>query len=459
MSFTQSTFATVGAQATDTPTVYSYKSPDALSQIKATDYFKDKSLQLEEGDVIIVDASDGGTILQIQADSSTGGDADFITSPQNRRVVNSKSDLPVPVAGVMIGAANTQYFIGANVGVGTDQFDISAGNISVTGSETINTGLTYTGTGDMFIVTNARARISQLSLTAATGQIINFSDDTDSIFRMNDCVVICDKFGIFDSSGTNGSSTRFTNVSPAEITTSGCTITGGWDTWVWEISGARVNGGSMFDFGTATFNAIVLDLIRANLAAGTTLITGAAASANINTGGSAVITRMLTAGDGDTLSGVTTDDVRWIFRNNDDIPDTSPDALLTLTSNATATTIADAGVGVLVAGTWVVDSVSQFTGTTGGKATYIGPRNISAPIDIIAGLKSVTGNFDAFISVAINGVIKIDGVAVAINSTKPAFASVIFQEELSDTDDVNVFVTNKDGTNDIIVESSILRVL
>ena len=69
--FTQDTFATVGAQSANTPTIFSYKSTDTIAQIKATDYFIDKSLQLEAGDFIMVVASDAGDILEVQSDRST----------------------------------------------------------------------------------------------------------------------------------------------------------------------------------------------------------------------------------------------------------------------------------------------------------------------------------------------------------------------------------------------------
>lgn len=458
MAFTQSTFATVGAQATDTPTIYAYKSTDTLATIRGTDYFIDKSLQLEEGDVIVTDASDGSTILQVLSDSSTAANAGFIEQFDSRVVINSKGDFPDPVAGVINLAANTQYLIGANVSIGTDRLLLAA-NTSVTGSESINVTLTYTGTGDMFTILNVRNRINNLTISCVNGRILNFSDNTDSIFRMVDVSYTCDKFGLFDSSGTNGTTVRFTNVS-GSITTSGCTITGGWNTWLWEVSADTVSGGDFFDFGIATFDEIVLDLILVNLGAGTSLIKGAASSANVNVGGSAIVTRMLTNGAGATLTGVTTDDIRWIFSNNDDIADTSPDALLTLAGNTTETVIGSAGVGVLaVATTWVVDSISKFEGTTAGRATFKGERTVSAPIDISAGLKSATGNFDAFISVAIDGVIKVSGVPVAISSSKPTAASVIFQEKLSEDSFVELFVTNKDSTVNIIVTDAILRVL
>ena len=460
MSFTQSTFATVGAQSTDTPTVYSYKSLDSLGTIKGADYFVDKTLQVEAGDMIVVTAADGNGLLQIQADKSTAANADFIAQPTNQVNINALSDFPAPVAGLITLVASTKYFVGSDVSIGTNRLDQSAGNISVSGSESINTSLTYTGTGDMFTITNARARINNLTLNALTGRVINFSDNTDTIFRMNDCSVNCDKFGLFNSSGPNGSTTRFTAVSPSSIITSGCEITGGWNTWLWEVSAANLAAGDLFDFGTATFDQIVLDLILADLSAGANLIKGTTASANINVGGSAIITRMLTGGAGTTLDTVTTDDIRWIFSNNDDIADTSPDALLTLAGNATETVIGSAGVGVLAnASTWVVDSISKFVGTTAGRATFKGERTVSAPIDISAGLKSATGNFDAFLSVAINGVIKISGVPVAISSSKPTAASVIFQEKLSEDDFVELFVTNKDSTVNIIVTDAILRVL
>jgi len=71
MSFTQETFAPVGANSTDAPAMYSYGSADAIAAITTAGYFEAKSFQLEEGDFVFVKAGDGSSLCQVQTDTST----------------------------------------------------------------------------------------------------------------------------------------------------------------------------------------------------------------------------------------------------------------------------------------------------------------------------------------------------------------------------------------------------
>jgi hypothetical protein len=221
-----------------------------------------------------------------------------------------------------------------------------------------------------------------------------------------------------------------------------------------------LTGGSLFNFGTATFDAIILDLVLANLGAGTTLITGAASSANINAGGTAVVTRMLTSGAGTILSGVTVDDALWNFFHNDDIADTRPDGLLSMQSNVTATVIAAAGTPVLVAGTWVVERSSQMTGTTAGRLTYDGGKDITIPITGSFTVEPASGGaVNISIEIAINGSVVPNSKRTANTSAgNPVSITAPWQEVLSTTNFVEYFVTNETTTVDILVSSAISRI-
>jgi hypothetical protein len=382
-----------------------------------------------------------------------------LTGPTRRVVVNLLSDFPTPVSNVITLADDTEYLIGDAVSLGLNELVMGDG-CAVSAIESIAVPLSYAGTGDMFTILNNTARISDLTISCPSGRVINFSDNTDTLFRMNDCTVSCATFGLFNSGGASGSTVRFTNVSPASITSSGCTITGSWNTWLWEVSSTSLTGGSLFNFGTATFDAIVLDLVLANLGAGTTLITGAASSANINTGGTAIVTRMLTSGAGTILSGVTVDDALWNFFHNDDIADTRPDGLLSMQSNATPTAIAVAGDPVLVAGTWVVERNSQTTGTTAGRITYNGGKDVTIPITGSFTVEPASGGaVNISIEVALNGTVVPNSKRTANTSAgNPVSITAPWQEVLSTSDFVEFFVTNETTTVDILVSSAISRI-
>ena len=69
--FTQDTLATVGAQSSTPPTIYSYASEDALADVTMAGYFEDKQHQFEEGDWIFAALSDGHALLEVDTDTST----------------------------------------------------------------------------------------------------------------------------------------------------------------------------------------------------------------------------------------------------------------------------------------------------------------------------------------------------------------------------------------------------
>jgi hypothetical protein len=71
MSFTQSTFAPVGPQSTNAPSIYSYSTNDTIAEVTTSGYFVDKIGQLEEGDYIIAVTAIGTYTVGVDSDTST----------------------------------------------------------------------------------------------------------------------------------------------------------------------------------------------------------------------------------------------------------------------------------------------------------------------------------------------------------------------------------------------------
>lgn len=127
MAFTQDTFATVGAQASDTPTIYSYKTGDSISVVSQQGYFQPKEKQLDPGDWIMVFASDAESILKVSSDTSTASTQNFLTD--ERIVVHNPEDLQ----GVL--DSTKVYFIDGVIdftGTGI-QIEVPAGGLSLVG--------------------------------------------------------------------------------------------------------------------------------------------------------------------------------------------------------------------------------------------------------------------------------------------------------------------------------------
>jgi hypothetical protein len=173
-----------------------------------------------------------------------------------------------------------------------------------------------------------------------------------------------------------------------------------------------------------------------------------------------VISNSFIGGDGTALNNISNDDDSWQFLLNDNIGDTHPDGLLSMQGNATNTTIGSAGVGVLAAGTWVVEFDSQGTGTTAGRFTYSGVRPVHLPLTAAITIEPTTGG-----SQVMGAMIAINGVAVAnslrtgtASSGNPTSITIPWQAIFSSTDYVEVFVTNEDTTNDVLVSSATFRI-
>jgi hypothetical protein len=373
-------------------------------------------------------------------------------------IISIEADFPSPIAGVITLVADTQYLLIQDITT-TNRFVMQEAT-TIAGTESLNITFTYTGVDDMFTGVNVTNRISKLSIDCPNGRIVNWSTNVFKIFRMNDIsIVSCDKIALINSSGALGVC-RFTNVSPAEVTTDGIELTGNWNSFLHEISAASITGGAYFNLGTATFNSIIIDLPLTALAVGTVLVSGASGSANINAGGIGIVTRAITSGLGSPLSGVSVNDALWNFSGNNEIADTRPDALLSMQGNATNTVISSSGTPVLVAGVWVVESTSQMTGTTGGRVTYNGGKDSKLPITASVTVSPVSGGtIEMSAEIAINGTV-IPGSKRTASAASGGSSSITipWQFNFESGDFVEVFVTNEDSTTNLLVSSATFRV-
>lgn len=389
----------------------------------------------------------------------TGGlkvNGNLVVQPTRQVVVNVLADFPTPVSSVITLAANTRYLIGDNINLGVNRIVMSDSS-ALTGIESTVITLTYTDTGDMITMNNVTARVSNIILSAASGRVYNWTDTVTKIGRFNDVTIsACQKIGVFN--GTSGI-LRFTNHSISSAIVDGIEFIGNFRSLLWEVSAVTMTAGALFNLGTATFDSFIATTVLGTLNGTSNFISGAAASANINTGGDGLVTANRLSGAGVPLSGVTVDDALWNFFHNDDIADTRPDGLLSMQANATATVIAVAGTPVLVAGTWVVERNSQTTGTTAGRTTYDGGKNATLPITGSFTVEPVSGGaVNISIEVAIGGVVVPNSKRTANTSAgNPVSITAPWQEVFSTTDFVEFFVTNEATTVNILVSSAIAR--
>lgn len=368
-------------------------------------------------------------------------------------IVSSLTDLPAATSNVITLADDTDYLFVNDIST-SDRFSVP-NNTTLRGVSSTLIVVTYTGAGNMFTVGSAsNFKCQNLAFTCATGSLLNGTGAGTGQVQFVECrVVSCSSLGSIGDMFL----IRFDRVAFAAINTSGLTITGANTVLFFDGCYIFLNGGTYLDLGTATFNDVSFrNQFLITSAGGTTFLSGAAASANINSGGQGLVTGCSTSGSATLLSGIATTDALWNFSHNDDIADTRTDGLLSMATNATNTVIAVTSTPVLVAGTWVIESVGQMTGTTAGRLTYNGGKDTTLPVVASLSCEPATGgSITIGVQIAINGTVvansKREGTASGSN---PTSITMPWQVELSMGDYIEMFVSNESSTSDILVSSA-----
>lgn len=363
-------------------------------------------------------------------------------------------DFPTPVANVITLDNNTMYLVSALVDIGVNTIAYGT-NSELRGLNSSLSAISSTSASPLISCSNQLMRISMITLTNPNGDLFDFTGSATASFIMSQVVSFAfQDVGTFNntSSGTMRTCAFFGGVN-------GITFTGtGSGQWIIEATGFNGFSGKALDFGSATFQTISIATTAFTGLGGSTSISGLTASGNISTRAS--ITGCTFNGAGTALSGITNDDLKYVFFGNFGVQDTKEDALISLNGNATATTISAANTPVLVAGTWVVERESFFTCTTGGRCNYIGEKDLVVPVDISATIASASGtNKDIHAYLALNGaVIANSGKQARVGATDPSNIGVIWQLELTTNDYLEMFVENNSDTIDLVVSDAVLRI-
>ena len=402
----------------------------------------------------------------------TGGlliDGVLLVPFDNFIVVKSESDLP---ASTNVGGVDThvledkQYVINGNVsivdplgfpGIG-NRATITAINRSV---------LTYTGgialfrdpdaQGDIEItgLTEFRAPGAKMwELTASSGSF-SFQSTGEA-----DKFTNCESLGTVDCNGTSGFSIL---VGTLNDFNQGLVVT---NSVFFEINTCFVFGNNAVGCtyftveGVSTVGSVNFDTMTVGNESNETLLD---INTNIQSGIDAVNIRTNTQEGGINgtvlaAGSLTEKDNKVLAIGNSIIGDTVPGGLLSLTSNATDTTLAAVDTPTLVAGTWVVEEESQFTGTAGGRLTYDDARNLTVDIDVSISVEPSSGNGKVIRAyVAKNGVeITNSGKSTTADNGKAGNMSLSWRAATSTTDFYEVFVENKtDGIAITVIDCSL----
>lgn len=322
--------------------------------------------------------------------------------------------------------------------------------------------LTYTGTGSMFTGTDASFTIRECRIDCPNAQAFSFTDTVGGtfLFLMYDMrIVSAAKFGTF-----NNMQTVLISGSSSLDMDDGISLTGA-NMVIFSISKLFLGSTSAtfegVDFGTTVSQTIEIDDFIPIGPTGSIGIKGAASSANIPVGNLATVAGCDFSGvDTPVIGIVVSDDVRWRFTGNAGVSDTMIDCLLSLTSNATATTISTISTPVLIAGTWVIEDESLMTCTTAGRATFKSEVVRRLPVSAVLDVEPASGT-NKLIKVYLykNGTkITASGRQVKADAANPLNVALSWQLDLAENDYLELYVENNTDTIDILVSGAVLRV-
>lgn len=384
----------------------------------------------------------------------------------NTIFVFSEAQLPAAIAGVRTLAANKQYWLLNDIDIGSDRIVCPAGVTGIFSHNFFDATLTSTTSGPLI-------------------------SGVDCFFNARDVAFDCPNAEVFDFSETVGGTTAFSLdhvrfVSCAKIGTLadlvGCTIR---DCFIFTSSadGLTVTGSTwltliitQFIMATVSDTFIGLDISSAvinspkiegldilEFGSPSTAIGIKADGNNSVQEGTIGTIRNCRFNNGIPFDGIDVDtDFRWnVSSNSVNVKNTRPEALVSLTGNATTTTIASTSVPVKLAGTWVVQKQAHFTADTTGRITYDGERDLDVSIDVVVSAAQSSGsNHTLRVYIAIDGtVVTPTGLPLIVGSAGNAqLFKTIWETTLSQNQYVEVFIQDQTAPGTVLAGDALIRV-
>lgn len=392
-----------------------------------------------------VNVASDGNLIQVSAIE--------LPVASNVVIVNAMGDFPDATEGVRTLADNTAYLVSAILTT-SDRF-IAGDNCVLYGADSATAGLIYTGTDTMFTGTSDSFKLTLISLTAETGQLFNVSTAASTgVFQLiNVTIPSCNILGTV----TNMQAIQITDIFVAGIISSGITFSGD----IGVVLGSRnlfsITAGSVFDLGTAIINSgFSMGLTYSSLGAGSFFLSGLVDSGNLAAGTIGSISNCNVKGAGTALQGITESDALWEFSANNGIFD-SINSILAVHGVSTII-IAAAGTPVIIGATWTISHASRFTGSAGGRFTYIGKgAHISISATITADLATGADNCTFYFYK--NGIQEsASAITREFDAGNPGNIGMLWQLDMDTDDYVEIWVENNDTSVNIDILNAIIGI-
>ena len=377
--------------------------------------------------------------------------------------VNSAADFPDAVSGVreLVPVSGQKYvyiLASTTIDMGSDRFTITDGAVVIRGAHRTGSLITSTTSGNFFTSVDSGFFQEYFVVNCPNACVINFSAPVEEVSFANQNLIVLDCDSVFTIAEAFTSSFRTLTVVDAQTNGILWTGTGSSQVNISNMLGISWTG-TLLDLGTATFDLITIATGSRFLSpVGTTILNGAASSANLTADGRGIVDSNLFNGLGTALSGLTTQDLKYTFHNNIFVDNSTKNTEVVAGDYLSASqtvTIGTIGLFVAVGGTnWLSETALRFTASTAGLFTYIGLETVDVTVMAVSTVEKVGGGSDTICSeIAKNGTV--EGKTIGCTeSTAPTGITSMGLFELATGDTIQLFVANEDSTSNIIVSNS-----
>lgn len=393
-----------------------------------------------------ISSATSGTVYTADGVGSGAWSASPNTLPSNKVIVNDLADLPTPIADVITLADNTLYEIGPVINLTSNR--IVLGNNSIL--EGVNRRLSAflsTTSGSLITATGVECRISCLTLGAAAAtKLVDFDGGGVFTLRLEDVLSVIHT-GIAvectDALSCILINTLFIGGTDALV----CTGTNNTNMLLDTIGFADFSGKGI-DLGTSVWDDCSLSTSFFSGDSGSFSLSGLVSSGNITAGNRFIIANNSFNGLGTPLQNIDSQDIRYLFISNSNIPDSKVAAQMFLTGSALTTTLVAATPTKINATTWIAAVEDRFTVDASGTLTYIGEEDVEVEVSATVTGSGVSGSNEYNFYIAKNSTelvaSKTRQTCPSTSDTSVHFFSIV---SLSTNDTLEAFVEQAGGTD------------
>lgn len=375
----------------------------------------------------------------------------FVQGLENYVVVKSLSDFPTPVSGVITLKGNVSYHINGNVDILNNRIELGVNTLIFGINRTTDILRASTLTGSMFHAAGKFTFMRDIQISCPNGSLFDLTGGVVQLLAVS--LTTTANFGTMN----NMSIVSLRNIASTQriFTVGGLVLSGSCGNFSLVDALLIDNVGTFINFGTSTWDSVIIDRNNFTVNAGQTGFSGATGSANINTGGNGNVGGNNFTGLGIYHSGINHSDILWKFYDNGGMRNTLEHGGYNMVGNATITSIATVSAPVKIAGTTTASSVEKFTHTD-NKLTYNGVDDITLATQFVASFYSdvnATKTWRFFI--AKNGSV-LSTSTQKISTTSNALLYVVISCEMVDystNDYVEAWVQNDTDDTDLTVDT------